>query len=75
MTHSGHCHKDCGHLLTNGHVKANPETQRHLDSDPRVTEYHSINGGEHFEFLFAPNRDVAPIHRARARQLRIQELS
>lgn len=72
--HSGSCTKTCGHMLDMMHVKANPETQRQLDRDPRVVEYSLLDGDEWFEVVYAPKRPVAAIYRASAAALGIADL-
>lgn len=72
--HTGSCTRDCGHSLDNGHVLATPMTQQALNNDPRVAEYHEIENGSVFEFVYAPFRPVAAIHRATASQLGIKDL-
>lgn len=74
MTHSGSCTKTCGHLLDTTHVKANPETQRELDRDPRVVEY-SLLDDDWFEVVYAPHRSVPAIYRANAASLGLTALA
>ena len=63
--HNGSCSKTCGHALDITTVKANPETQRQLDRDPRVVEYTELDavehGGDWFEVVYAYRRPVAAI--------------
>ena len=75
MKHAGACSKTCGHSLDYGHVKANPETQHALNTDPRVVEWTEIEDGRVFEFVYAPKRLVSAIYRATARDLGIKDLS
>ena len=74
MTHSGSCSKTCGHALDITTVKANPETQRQLDRDPRVVEYREIDR-DWLDVIYACHRPVAAIYHASAAQLGIQELA
>ena len=73
--HTGSCTKQCGHILDYGHVKANPETQHALTTDPRVVEWVEIEDGQKFVFVYAVRRPVATIYKATARKLGIKELS
>ncbi len=76
--HNGSCSKTCGHALDITTVKANPETQRQLDRDPRVVEYKELDpehGGNWFQVLYAYRRPVEAIYRARAASLGMRDLA
>lgn len=80
MKHTGSCTRDCGHRLSELITKANAETQRHLDRDPRVIEYRlmdeseSEDNREWFHVTYAPNRAVSAMYRADATNLGIKGL-
>jgi hypothetical protein len=57
-----------------GEVKATAETQRVLDTDPRVLRWREIENGYAFRFDYTEKR-VDAIHRVLARDLGIVELS
>ena len=79
MKHNGSCSKTCGHALDITTVKANPETQRQLDRDPRVVEYTELDpvehGGDWFKVVYAYRRPVAAIYRADAAALGMRDLA
>lgn len=74
MKHTGSCSRECGHVLDTGYVLATPEAQHVLNTDPRVVEYHEVEDGEVFEFVYGHGW-VDAIYLANAAQLGIGELA